>query len=152
MSSQTEGGNTIKLICQDVFFLGQKADWAKKEDLQVSIDLLDTLKGYREKCVDMAANIIGVKKGIIIANMGFVHAMMFNPRIISRSGSYETEEVCLSLDGVRPCTHYYNIVVEYTDMEVVLRINLYCSRYADNGTESALKLALIWCQRQKILL
>lgn len=33
MSSQTEGGNTIKPICQDVFFLGQKADWAKKEDL-----------------------------------------------------------------------------------------------------------------------
>ena len=95
--------------------------------------MLDTLKGYREKCVDMAANIIGVKKGIIIANMGFVHAMMFNPRIISRSGSYETEEVCLSLDGVRPCTHYYNIVVEYTDMEVVLRINL---------TESGVKISV----------
>ena len=90
----------------------------------------------------MAANIIGVKKGIIIANMRFVHAMMFNPRIISRSGSYETEEVCLSLDGVRPCTHYYNIVVEYTDMEVVLRINFYCSRYDDNGTESGVKISV----------
>ena len=46
------------------------------------------------------------------------------------------------LTVVRPCTHYYNIVVEYTDMEVVLRINLYCSRYADNGTESGVKISV----------
>ena len=58
---------------------------------------------------------IGVKKNIIIVNMGFIDVVMFNPVIVSRSGSFETEEGCLSLPGVRPCTRYQNIEVEYMD-------------------------------------
>ena len=33
-----------------------------------------------------------------------------------RSGKYETEEGCLSLTGVRKCTRYQEIEVEYQDM------------------------------------
>ena len=39
----------------------------------------------------MAANMIGVKKNIIIVNMGLIDVVMFNPVIISRRGRYETE-------------------------------------------------------------
>ena len=64
----------------------------------------------------MAANMIGVKKRIIAANMGFMNVAMFNPRIVKKSGSYQTEEGCLSLIGVRPCTRYQEIELEYQDM------------------------------------
>lgn len=105
----------VKQIVRDVFFLGQKSEPATKEDFQVGIDLQDTLQENRERCVGMAANMIGVKKNIIIVNMGFVDVVMFNPVIISKSGAYETEESCLSLDGVRKTTRYQNIEVEYYD-------------------------------------
>ena len=61
----------------------------------------------------MAVNMIGVKKNIIIVNMGMIDVVMFNPVIISRRGRYETEEGCLSLEGVRKTTRYQEIEVEY---------------------------------------
>ena len=64
----------------------------------------------------MAANMIGVKKCIIAVNMGFMNMAMFNPKIVKRSGKYGTEEGCLSLTGVRKCTRYQEIEVEYQDM------------------------------------
>ena len=64
----------------------------------------------------MAANIIGVKKRVIIVNMGFVDIVMFNPVLLSKDTPYETEEGCLSLTGVRKTTRYENIEVEYYDM------------------------------------
>ena len=105
----------VKPIVKDVFFLGQKSEPATKADLQVGRDLQDTLKAHRAECVGMAANMIGVKKNIIIVNMGFIDVVMFNPVIVSKSGPFETEEGCLSLTGVRPCTRYQNIEVEYVD-------------------------------------
>ena len=76
---------------------------------------MDTLKAHREGCVGMAANMIGVKKNIIIVNMGLVDVVMFNPVITSKSGPYQTEEGCLSLVGVRKTTRYQDIEVEYYD-------------------------------------
>ena len=52
---------------------------------------------------------------IIIVNMGFIDIVMFNPVIVSKSDMYETEEGCLSLDGVRKTTRYQEIEVEYYD-------------------------------------
>ena len=63
----------------------------------------------------MAANMIGVKKRIIAVNMGLFNIAMFNPKIVKRTGAYETEEGCLSLDGVRKTTRYQEIEVEYYD-------------------------------------
>lgn len=64
----------------------------------------------------MAANMIGVNRAIIAVNMGFMNVAMFNPKIVKRNGKYETEEGCLSLDGVRKCVRYQEIEVEYEDI------------------------------------
>ena len=60
----------------------------------------------------MAANMIGVRKRVIIVNMGFVDIVMFNPVLLKKDTPYETEEGCLSLVGVRKTTR---IEVEYFD-------------------------------------
>ena len=106
----------VKPIMKDVLFLGQKSEPATKADLQVGKDLQDTLQANRAGCVGMAANMIGVKKRVIIVNMGFVDIVMFNPALLSQDTPYETEEGCLSLTGVRKTTRYENIEVEYHDM------------------------------------
>lgn len=105
----------VKQIVRDIFFLGQPSEPATQADLSVGRDLLDTLQANREACVGMAANMIGVKKNIIIVNMGLIDVVMFNPVIISRRGRYETEEGCLSLEGVCKTTRYQEIEVEYYD-------------------------------------
>ena len=56
----------IKEIVHDPIFLAGKSELAAKEDLQVAQDLLDTLIANREGCVGMAANMIGVRKRIIV--------------------------------------------------------------------------------------
>ena len=101
---------------RDLFFLRQRAEKATKADRQTAIDLLDTLKAHEDGCVGMAANMIGVNKAIIAVNMGFMNVAMFNPKIVKRNGKYETEEGCLSLDGVRKCVRYQEIKVEYEDI------------------------------------
>ena len=105
----------VREVVHDVLFLGQKSEPATQADKQVAIDLLDTLKAHEEGCVGMAANMIGVRKRIIAVNMGFMNVAMFNPKIVKRNGKYETEEGCLSLDGVRKCVRYQEIEVEYYD-------------------------------------
>ena len=105
----------IKPIVKDVFFLGQKSEDATKLDLSVGQDLQDTLQANRDRCVGMAANMIGVRKKIIIINMGFMNVVMYNPVILKKDTPYETEEGCLSLEGVRKTTRYQNIEVEYLD-------------------------------------
>ena len=106
----------IRPIMKDVLFLKQKADIATKEDLQIVIDLLDTLKANEEHCVGMAANMIGVAKRIIALNVGFMNIAMINPYIVRKANPFETEEGCLSLLGVRKTTRYENIEVEYLDI------------------------------------
>ena len=105
----------IKPIVKDVFFLGQKSEVATKQDLSVGQDLMDTLCANQDHCVGMAANMIGVKKRIIIVNLGILNVVMYNPVILKKDTPYETEEGCLSLTGVRKTTRYQNIEVEYFD-------------------------------------
>ena len=105
----------VKKIVRDVFFLGQKSQEAVMEDTSVGQDLQDTLTANQEKCVGMAANMIGVRKRIIIVNIGFLNVVMYNPIILKRDTPYETEEGCLSLEGVRKTTRYQNIEVEDLD-------------------------------------
>ena len=105
----------IKPIVKDVFFLGQKSDLATKQDLPVGQDLQDTLVANQNRCVGMAANMIGVRKRISIVNIGFMNLVMYNPVILKKDTPYETEEGCLSLEDVRKTTRYQNIEVEYLD-------------------------------------
>ena len=104
-----------KPIVRDIFFLGQKSDPASRADLPVGQDLQDTLNANRDRCAGMAANMIGVRKRIIIVSLGFVSLVMYNPVIVNKSGPYQGEEGCLSLSGVRKTTRYENIEVEYLD-------------------------------------
>ena len=105
----------VKTIVRDAFFLSQRSEEAAKQDLPVGQDLLDTLAANRDRCVGMAANMIGVKKRIIIVNMGPLDLVMYNPVIVGKAGAFETEEGCLSLDGVRKTTRYRTIEVEFLD-------------------------------------
>ena len=105
----------VKPIVRDIFFLGQKSEPTGEDDKQVIRDLQDTLAAHRETCVGMAANMIGYKKRSIIVSTGFIDLIMNNPVILNKSGPFETEEGCLSLDGVRKTTRYRNIEVRYQD-------------------------------------
>ena len=102
----------------DPIFLAGKSEVATKEDLQVAEDLLDTLIAYRESCVGMAANMIGVRKRIIAfldeSGRAPTYTVMLNPEIVAKSVMYETEEGCLSsLVNPRKCNRYRTIKVEY---------------------------------------
>ena len=105
----------IRPIVRDMFFLGQKSEPATKQDLSVGQDLQDTLRANQDRCVGMAANMIGVKKKIIIVNVGIMNVVMYNPVIVKKDTPYEAEEGCLSLDGTRKTTRYQNIEVEFLD-------------------------------------
>ena len=105
----------IKDIMKDPLFLAQKSTDATKADQQVVVDLLDTLRANLDHCVGMAANMIGVKKNIIVVAVGPFQFAMINPVITKMSGEYKTEEGCLSLEGTRLCTRYEEIEVDYLD-------------------------------------
>lgn len=105
----------VRSIIHDPFFLAQKSEVATEADRQVAEDLLDTLRANLDRCVGMAANMIGVKKAVIVVAAGPIQFVMINPVITKKKGVYQTEEGCLSLEGVRPCTRYHEIEVDYQD-------------------------------------
>lgn len=106
----------VKHIIKDILIF-KKAELATKDDLQVVIDLQDTLRANADICVGMAANMIGVNKRIIAFLVGPMIITMINPVITKKSkDTYETEEGCLSLPGTRKTTRHNEIEVEYLDM------------------------------------
>ena len=120
----------IKELIHDPIFLAGRSEEATKEDLQVAVDLLDTLTAHRETCVGMAANMIGVRKRIIAfldeSGKSPVYTVMLNPEIIKKDGAYDTEESCLSLlGGARPCKRYKSVKVSYMTTDLKPRIKTY---------------------------
>ncbi|MBR2794622.1 MAG: peptide deformylase [Solobacterium sp.] len=104
-------------IVRDPIFLSVKSEPAEKSDIPLGMELIQALQENSGKCVGMAANMIGVRKRIIAINTGKgFFALMFNPVIIEKSGLYDSQEGCLSLDGVRNTKRYRDITVEYTDL------------------------------------
>ena len=103
----------IREIMRDETFLAQKAEPATRSDLPVAQDLLDTLEANKERCVGMAANMIGVNKRIIVFDNEGTYMVMFNPEIIKQSGPFQAEEGCLSLEGTRPAKRWQSIKVRY---------------------------------------
>ena len=113
----------VREIVHDPILLGAKSEAATKDDLQVAQDLLDTLIANKETCVGMAANMIGVRKRIIVFDNEGAYMTMFNPEIIKMSGPYDTEEGCLSLlGGPRPCKRYQTIKVRWQNEQFQTRI------------------------------
>ena len=106
----------IRNIVKDVLFLEQKSEPATKEDVEVINDLIDTLRANLDHCVGMAANMIGVKKRILVFSVGKIIVPMVNPIILKKEKPYEAEESCLSLEGFRKTTRYETVEVEYLDI------------------------------------
>ena len=107
----------IRLIIHDPYFLAQKSEPATADDKPVITDLLDTLRANLDGCVGMAANMIGVKKRIIVFCKGSRQMVMVNPVITGKFGEYETEEGCLSLPGIRKTKRYRKITVKFQDQD-----------------------------------
>ena len=105
----------IKTIVRDTFFLSRPSAEATKADLPLARDMRDTLAANADRCVGMAGNMIGMRKRVIIVHADGGDIVMFNPVITEKTGPYETEEGCLSLDGVRKTTRYETITVEFRD-------------------------------------
>ena len=107
----------VREIVHDVLFLKQKSTKADRNDMQIVTDLKDTLKANHDRCVGMAANMIGYNKRIIIFTAGIMDIVMINPVIVKKAQPYETEEGCLSLTGVRKTKRWEKITVEYQDTD-----------------------------------
>jgi peptide deformylase len=116
----------VREIVHDPVLLGARSEPATKEDLQIARDLLDTLTANKEHCVGMAANMIGVRKRIIVFDNEGSYMTMFNPEIIKTSGPYDAREGCLSLLGdPRPCKRYRTIKVRWQNEQLQERIKTF---------------------------
>ena len=112
----------IQEIVKDPIFLARKSRAATAEDLPLARDLLETLQAHREACVGMAANMIGQAVQIIAFDNEGSYLAMLNPEIVKCSGLYETEEGCLSLEGVRKTKRFRSIKVQYQTEQMQLRL------------------------------
>jgi peptide deformylase len=107
----------IRPIIHDPLFLAQKSEPATEADRQIIVDLAETLNANLDRCVGMAANMIGERKRVILFCNGPMLMAMVNPRITAKDGEYEAEEGCLSLTGVRKTKRYQKITVQYLDAQ-----------------------------------
>lgn len=116
----------VKELIHDPIFLAQKSSPADKSDRQTAQDLLDTITAHKDECVGMAANMIGIKKRVIVFDEGGTFRIMFNPEIIGKSEPYKTAEGCLSLLGEpRSATRFKKIKVRYLNEEFKPRIKTF---------------------------
>lgn len=115
----------IRDICKDETFLAQKAEPATPSDLQVGVDLLETLEHHKADCVGMAANMIGVNKRIIAFDNDGTHMVMFNPEIVKKSEPYQAEEGCLSLTGTRLAKRWKSIKVRWQNEKFQERLKTF---------------------------
>ena len=106
----------LREIITDPLLLSRKSMPAAKEDMQTVQDLLDTIHANAERCVGMAANMIGEYKTILVAQIGKKYEVLINPEITKFAGKkFQVEEGCLSLQGVRSTERYPVIHVSYLD-------------------------------------
>ena len=108
----------IREIIHDPIFLSRKSAEATADDVHIALDLADTLRANLDRCVGMAANMIGESKRIIAIVRGPMIITMLNPKILAKSGEYETEEGCLSLAGTRKTKRWKNIRVSWQDVNM----------------------------------
>ena len=115
----------VKEIVRDEEFLSQPSVQATAEDMQTALNLLDTIEANKERCVGMAANMIGELKNIIVFFNEDTPVVMFNAKIIESSGRYTAEEGCLSLEGTRKATRYQTVKVRWKDMNFKSQIRTF---------------------------
>ena len=115
----------IQPIVHDPLFLAQKSARATPADADTARDLLETLTAHADGCVGMAANMIGVAKRIIAVEAEDGYLVLFNPVILKKSGPYETEEGCLSLNGTRKTKRFQTIKVQWQNEKFQTRIKTF---------------------------
>ena len=115
----------IQPIVKDPIFLGRKSREATAEDLPIAQDLLYTLAAHKDGCVGLAANMIGQAVRIIVFDNEGSYMVMLNPEIVKCAGQYETEEGCLSLEGVRKTKRYRSIKVQYQNEKLQIRLKTF---------------------------
>ena len=115
----------IRNICTDRFFLMQPSEPATAADLPVAQDLRDTLAAHRQGCVGMAANMIGVRRRIIIFDDNGTPTVMLNPVILRRTEPYTAEEGCLSLTGKRTARRWRSIKVQWQNERLQTRVRTF---------------------------
>ena len=115
-SEEGDAKRMIREIVHDPLLLAQKSEPAAEKDRRIITDLKDTLNANRDRCVGMAANMIGERKRIIAFFSGPFLMVMVNPLITGKTGAYSAEEGCLSLAGVRQAKRWQEITVRYLDM------------------------------------
>ena len=108
----------IRTIVRDPVFLAQPSAPATEKDLQIAEDLMDTLRANLDRCVGMAANMIGERKRIIVMAKGPLIVAMLNPKILSGTGEFEAEEGCLSLEGTRKTKRSRSIRLSWQDVRM----------------------------------
>lgn len=119
------GDGMIQEIRKEERFLSQPSQPATPADLQVAQDLFDTLQANADRCVGMAANMIGISKRIIVVKDEGTYLVMFNPEIIKKSEPYQTEEGCLSLTGRRTTKRYRSIKLRYQNSDFQVRLKTF---------------------------
>lgn len=116
----------IRELIHDPILLAIRSEPATPADKAVADDLLDTLIAHREDCVGMAANMIGIRKRIIAVSDNGNYRILFNPKILKKSGGYDTEEGCLSLlGGPRPCRRYRTLKLRWQTVDGEIRIKTF---------------------------
>ena len=115
----------VREIVRDIISLSQPSAAATPEDIGAADDLLQTLTAHRDGCVGMAANMIGVARRIIAFDNNGEYMVMFNPEIIKKSGPYQAEEGCLSLDGVRKTKRWQSVKIKYQNRKFQMRFKTF---------------------------
>lgn len=107
----------VREIIKNPLILRCKSEKATNADINIAKDLYDTVVAHSDHCVGMAANMIGVHKTILVALIQNKYQVMINPKIIAKSKeTYQTEEGCLSLSGIKTAVRHNWITVEYLDL------------------------------------
>lgn len=107
----------MKPIVTDPLFLSQPSQLATLQDRHIGQELVATLAANRDRCVGLAANMIGYQKRVIIIDLGLSSLVMYNPVLLAKQEPYQTEEGCLSLTGTRPTIRYRQITVRFLDKD-----------------------------------
>ena len=126
----------IKEIIHDPLFLSLASRPATPDDMNIAVDLIETLHFHQNSCVGMAANMIGERVRIIAfagdEKLSRRYFVMFNPEIIKKEGAYDAEESCLALTGEpRPCKRYKTIKVKYQDENFAVKYKTYTGSTAE---------------------
>lgn len=112
-------------IVRDRILLSRRSSDAKTEDRPIAEALRRTLLANEERCVGMAANMIGFNKRIIAFFEDGKCTVLLNPVLLKKEGPYEAEEGCLSLDGTRKVRRYQKIRVAFETEQFEKRVKTY---------------------------